>query len=344
MKYWLKQAYTTLTYLNKNNIIVFSEYNKQLTNVIRRASSKNRIYFLLEKGNVFNYKNIDNIEGFSLIVNWYRGYFKDIGCNYFVINTMPRNDLDRHAALVAASEVDSVKVVYLDHGDTGFSDPSGVWHWFNYADYFYASNTESRKYINKQIVPEGFIVREWKRPLPKRKKSKKYVLFAPGFYNGELFIGQLTDTAKYRHTETIIRYLNECAIDFGYGIIYKTIKGSHEAFNPRSVDKFVEYEAVEYMDSGNFNKLLSKASAFVTDCVSTPFYDAVDMGIPSLCLYNSDGTPLRKTVLDMFGDAIKVCNQDAIIGYTINNFFTGKFSLGYKAMIEHNIDPMPWEG
>ena len=202
----MQKIYSLISSLNVNNNIVFCEYNKQLRYVVNNAVINNKILFLPKH---LQYVMSESTQeySFNYLVNKYKDYFSKINCDYFVINALPRDDVSKHAALVAASELSPVvRTIYLEHGDTGFNDSSAVWRWLHYCDYYYASNTESRRYIEaiRDKYNETCFIKEWKRPIPKRKKSSNYVLFAPGFYNGELFIGLVPDTLKYRTIKLIL--------------------------------------------------------------------------------------------------------------------------------------------
>src|SRR4030065_667159 len=336
----------SVTFFGRSSI-VFSIFNKDLKNIIFSASVDNEICFIPEfsKGSISDWETLINNKRsflFDKLIGKYKTYCENK--DFFVIDRLPRGDLNRHAALIAASKSD-VKVVYLDHGETGFEYPEGYAHWIKYADYFYANNTETKEYVQRLAKEQksDIIIKERKRNIPVIRKSvsKRTLMFVPSFYNGELLIGNYSDTLKYKHRVVLIGYFNHLVKYWGVDVFWSGLSLANAVCDPMNRIIF-ENNLFKYKEN-KCNKLLLKCNYFLTDAVSTPFYDACDLGIPSLCLYWEGGSPIREDVLKQFGKSIYVFNDIETAKLKIKDLIINPQQYINKPIHTANPDKFPWE-
>jgi len=321
--------------------IVFSILNRFVKSIVEEAAKENEIHFLPELFDNYLREDSDSCTYRGMIAG-YKDYFQDK--SFFVIDRLPRNDVNRMAAVEGAKQSPCTKIVYLDHGETGFSDPIGQIHWLRVADYYYANNTETKHYIQElaQRFDSDVVVRERRRTLSvkwNRDKNSSTILFAPSFYNSDLFIGQYSDTMKYKHRKFLVDHFNYLSYNCGESIVWSGLSSSNENVDPISI-KPEEY-FFDYIE-GQFNKLLSTCSYFLTDAVSTPFYDACDLGIPALCFYWKGSTPIREAVRRQFGKSIFVFDDVQEVKEEIGNLL-GSYDQYINPVIHGEIDKYPWE-
>jgi len=204
-------------------------------------------------------------------------------------------------------------------------------------------NTESKEALKAISRPEDSSdIREWKRPTKyKRGKAKDYILYASQFNNKNKYDQLYSDTLKYRNNREIALMLN-----WYKKTIWKMLPKSDEQYDPM-IDFISNYcKNIEVRTKGSLEKLLSHAIAFVCDSPSTSYYDAIDMGVPTLCLRPATATPMRDSAKKMFGgtyyrykDLNSMRNRLDIF---LKNVYYNTNLLEYP-IIKRSPDLMPWE-
>jgi len=340
----IQQVIESLSSSLLRNNIAFICYNRTITDVIIKILSQNdcSIKFLPLKYEKFDWRYLDfDKEKFKLMVSGIKIWLLNNNINYLVVDKLTRDNLYPHAALEAANSIINLETIYLDHGDTGTYHPYIVYDRIMNYDYFYANDSSIRKHMEEEVKKYGsnIKIREWQRPMPKvkRKIDKKIIMYAPQFPTGDRFPQLFPEIIRYKHR---IKILTELNILGDYKVIYKCFSKGNEIYDPTPdfIRDNLKYIKIE--NKNNFNKLLSKTSYFITDCVSTTIYDAIYLNIPSLCLRYYKAAPVRKDVLKQFGDSIFVYDD---INEAVNKMYDFLLNSSEMPIIKHYKDKFPWE-
>ncbi|MFH1376092.1 MAG: hypothetical protein ABIH25_00480, partial [Candidatus Woesearchaeota archaeon] len=221
------------------------------------------------------------------------------------------------------------------------------YHRLRFADVYYATNTELRGYYQGEAGRFGFntVLKEWDRPRPKKRKrgyDPKFILVAMQFNNGELNSELYPDTLRYEHNKRVALALRPLMVGINgvNRIIWKTLPTSEDFEDPMVKWLARECKGIEIETRGNFNKLIRECGIFITDCVSTTFYDAVEIGVPTYAFVYSKGNKVRGKVLKTFKNQIiqydNINSVTVIMRKLIENELKGFIS--YIPKVEHNVD------
>lgn len=271
-------------------------------------------------------------------------FFMDNKVRYYVLDRLTNNDLYQHAALVGAKSSPNTEIVYLDHGESGQYNLPNEIYWSSFTDYYYVGNTDMKEYIEKlaKSLDSSAKIREWKRRLPEKRETKKGLLvYAPAFHESGTLSSSYSDTLKYQVRKHMLFALEKMADTHKLKIIWKYLKGEEGFDAVPSIIKKYKLRNIRYELRNSFNYWITRAEFFVTDCVSTTFYDAVDMGVKSLALWPSILMDIRPDVLKRFGESIYVYDSVGQATKQLQYFVDQKF--WYPAKVPHNPDLFPWE-
>jgi hypothetical protein len=332
--------------------VVFPHFNRTLFPVYRSViRNGGKVLFLPAFRQVnFDWRCFDLQEEeqkLRAICDNYLGFFKVSGGNFYVVDRQPRHSLSCLAALRAAKESGLV-TIYLDHGSTGIYQDWLIWDKLLNFDYSYFDDFDMRRYAlalvrgmgeNRRPVAD---IKEWIRPRPrKRKESKKrIILFAPAFYCNDRWVRLYPDTLRFRHRKALLPIFQRLSKEANIQVIWKAFPKGDDAYDPIGEVIREEFPGIKYRIHG-FDRLLSRCSWFVTDCISTGIYDAVQLGIPSLCVCYRKAEPVREEVAERFGNSIFRFDaimevEDVLRGFIENDSWP-------VPVIEHRSDPFPWE-
>lgn len=355
----LQKVFSTFTSLNDDCNVLFPRHNYTLASVITSCINNNcRIFFVpqIKQDRFFDWRRFDvDDKGFLLsfakLEQLALKYLRDNTIDYFVVDRMSRNDLWLHAILSACKKC-YTEAIYLEHGETGSIHPDiELDRLLNY-DYFYASNTDMKNHMQQQAKDKELYdcrIKEWKRSkfIPKKKQHKQQqILYAPQFIEADRFNQLFPQTLQYKHKESLVKEFHALEKKYDIRIVWKTYKQGNLLYDP--IKDICNTFNIKYVDTDSFSYWLSKSTMFITDCISTTFYDAVDYGIPVLCLRYAKAAPIRQSILDNFGDSIFVYNtiEQAIdkmrqfVADCANITFLKQF---YIRTYESNPDKFPWE-
>jgi len=328
-------------FINQNLLNIYDTLKDNDCKILYLPKVKDRFFdnnhltfkYLEEKKELFNKYSLELTQ-----------FFIDNKVEYYVLDRLTNNDLHQHAALLGAKASPNTKIVYLDHGESGqYNWPSEV-YWSMFADYYYAGNTDMKNYmkeLSEKLNYKNVEIKEWKRSdLIKRPTQKGLLIFAPAFHCHETFSSTYSDTLKYQVRKHILFALEKLADIHNLQVIWKYMKDeANEDMTPKIIKNY-KFKNIKYETRNNFNYWLSKAEMFVSDCVSTTFYDALDMRVKSLALWPEILMDIRPDVLKRFGEAIYIYSNidDAIkqLQYFVANY-------AYISKVPHNPDSFPWE-
>lgn len=349
--------------------ILFSDFSYTIIEPLKSViDNKCRCYFLPFKKKIdpirfFDWKKTtyedfvinsnDIVTNFSILVKYSEDYLIDKKIDFLVVSKLPRNDLLIHS-LVAASINLKIKIIYLDHGDTGTENKHHENMWCKIADYYYVNNTEMQKYLireNNDNYKQDVIIKQWRRPMQNKRRDidKKLILFAPGFYNGDVLISLYSDAMRFKNNSKILFKLNDVAERYNLRVVWKSVKGSNETYDPiKDIININRLNNIEYVVSNSFNKLLSVANMFITDCVSTTLYDSVNLGVNSLCVHFDKAARIRDGVKKEFGESIYKYSDINSALYRIETFISNVvlYSKDHeisKIKFKKERDLYPWE-
>ena len=303
-----------------NPSVLFPHFSWPLWPVIRNVKHKGfNVIFLPKRFNKkFAFDNFRPGEVYfeycelkKDIQNWLLSlpHFPD----YFVTDKVARDNL----ALHVLSEF-SFRKIYLDHGENANEDEHIMYNRLVMFDWLYFTNTSMADFAWKCANKGNFSVkiRQWDRFQGKkwsRKSSrKKMLLYVPTMCCGERFCHNLTEAAKYRFKKELVKELGRIVRYCDWGVIWKKLPAGDE--NEDCVEELIAAQNLKEFrveTKNNLDRLMEAASAIVTDCVSTPMYDAARIGLPSLALIDYRAFLPRKDILRDFGDSVFVYYDDS---------------------------------
>jgi len=343
----------------KNGAILFPRWNMTLSNPINNALKNDmRVFFVDGSGVLFDWRNLieDKItdekflESFLQLENNARNFLYRNKVDYFVVDRFTRNSLDLHAYLLACKQANT-KTVYLDHGETGSIHPNIPFDRLLNWDYVYLTNTDMKKYYEKEKEKYGLKteIKEWARTRQPRKEvkvKKNMILFAPQFIEADRFDQLFPQTLQYKHREKLLNIFDDIVRNIGVEVIWKTYEPGNLLYDP--IKDLCEDKQVHYCDTNNFDGYLSKATMFITDCISTTLYDAIEDGVPSLVLRYRKAAETRESILKQFGDVIFIYDSIKEAEEKLEEFIFDCLGLNgeeekYLPELEFNPEPFPWE-
>ena len=350
-------AYSGATRFNDSYNVLFPRYNMTLLPVIGSCVNNDcRVFFLpyVKEDRVFDWRRFDQNDKLFMIrfdsfLSKAKEYLRNNAIDFFVVDRMTRGDLWLHAILQAC-KVTGTKAIYLEHGETGSIHPDIEFDRILNYDYFYASNTDMKRHMQKQVqkyyTVSKCIIREWNRPkiLPKKQSKVHRILYAPQFIEADRFNQLFPQTLQYKHRERLVKEFDILQDETGVSTIWKTFKSGNLLYDPIK-DICKDYQ-VEYVDDDSFNWCLSRSSMVITDCISTTIYDAIDYGLPVLCLRYSKAAPIRESILKEFGNSIFIYDYIDQAVERIIHFVAaclGDNESNYIPIIERKPDKFPWE-
>jgi len=277
-------------------------------------------------------------------------YFTDNEITHFVVDRAARGDLILGAALLAAKYSPNIELILFDHGETGTEYPDTVFHRCWLYDVIYTGNTESRNYYDEVAKFGNFKVdiREWRRLIQIKRKMirNNSLLYAPQFVAGEVFSQCYPDAARFFEDLELMKVLWETDMVWKVDSPGNLVEYPIHDFLLALVKKTWEHKRVcniKYIDDKSFSKLLGSCRALLSDCVSTTAYDAAEEGIPTLCVRPEKASPVRKSVLEMFGPSIKIYDTPSEKHGAISQFLQlSKEGLWPIPKIPHRVDQLPW--
>lgn len=298
----------------------------------------------------FNYIldiNDSQIIKFTDLVSLYTMFFISENIRYYVFDKLTPDDFRFHAALLSAKAIKDLKVVYLDHGDSAQENPFPELMLLSHVDYFYARDLDKKEYLIGTVKKYGLktIIRTWIPSLRHIKRDdvdNRLLLVAPAFHCGESLASCYSDTFKYRVRKTMLFVLEKLAEKYDLKILWKYMPDGFDVV-PKLIYDY-KLKRVVYDDRSNFNKWLSKAGMFISDCASTTLYDAIKVGIPSIALWHSKLQPIRKSALKMFGSCIHIYDDVNEIENILESFISKTLSGNvYIPKIETVQEKYPWQ-
>ncbi|KKM05108.1 hypothetical protein LCGC14_1757480 [marine sediment metagenome] len=271
-------------------------------------------------------------------------FFIDNKVKYYVLDRLTNDDLYLHAAIMGAKTSPNTEIVYLDHGESGQYNLPYEIYWTSFTDYYYVGNTDMRGYVEKvaKSLNSSSKIREWKRRLPEKKETRKgLLLFAPAFHELGTLGSSYSDVLKYQVRKHMLFALEKLADTHKLKVIWKYMKGEEGFDAVPEIIKNYKLKNIRYELRNNFNFWLSRAEFFVADCVSTTFYDAMDMGVKSLALWPSILMDIRPDVLKRFGESIYIYDSIDQAIKQLQYFLDQKF--WYQVKVPYSPDLFPWE-
>lgn len=345
-------------------ILLFYNYNRGIAPVIWKAWKEGRkIRFFPERFKEhfdLQKPELDYLKPrFDRLRGEIRRYLALIAPVSFATDKVPRDELGIHA-LLSIKDASCIKV-YLDHGEDGAIHDEVIYNrgLFDYA-YFTTSSMCTYAWLTFQKYGLKTTVRQWDRycgnPPPRRKKQgkKKMLLVIPALNCGDLLIHLLPETYKYQFRKKLLVYLDGLAKEWpDLEVVWKKFPPGD--LNDDMVGSIIKEEKlrIRLETRDNLHKLLPKAWAVVTDCISTPIYDAARMGIPSLPLIHPRSSRLRDDIRRDWGpcmgegDPVRLLMEYqgesliSLIGYFVKFLMNGgTWSI---PKVARNNSLMPWE-
>ncbi|MGV8124337.1 MAG: hypothetical protein AB2L14_31710 [Candidatus Xenobiia bacterium LiM19] len=251
--------------------------------------------------------------------------------NYFPRNNIKaviipfKNDIKDFAVMAAATAAKDCLAVQVCHGAGSFDcvcwkfteSPCNIW---------LTSDNEEKIYFNNNIFKDSNTSIEvmplWRskykkiRSVREKRKvfaNKKTVLYVPTFFRGDLYrlaASNYTDTWYYEHQIKLLKYFSS---EKEFLFIWKGFPTANHDRNP--IPKNIEslsFDNILYVED-KLIKYLLKTDFTIHDYPSTPFYESVLSGIPTLCFYH-DSFYIRDTSKTYFGNILqKFSNTDQAI-------------------------------
>ena len=136
---------------------------------------------------------------------------------------------------------------------------------------------------------------------------------------------------EYGVIDIFSRYKEENDVE----VVWKTIASSNDY--PYPIFDYINSNTCLKLETrDNFNKLLKKSILLITNCISTPFYDALDIKVPTIALIYKEGYLVRQEVLDKFYNQI-IFYRDIKLGLRRLEIRMGGITdMHYIPTIEHN--------
>jgi len=339
---------TNLSLKETKRNILFPHINTTLLPVIK-SGRKNfcGIHFVpeVELSTTFNWRrkelsNEDFIR-FSIFYRVAKNYIDSKGIDYFVVDRLTRNNLLLHAFLEACNDSKRVITIYLDHGETGSIHSDVEFDRISNYNYYYTPNSEMEEYMYNNYYRENLLIREWKRPTAKIKKKKgNLLLFAPQFNEADRLNQLQPQTSQYLHRKVFADILHQVKIESKLIPVWKTFKGGNLQKDPM---KYIcALYGIKYVDNNKFNYYLARSKMVITDCVSTPFYEAVENDIPVLCLRYSKAAPIRESIIKQFGKSIFIYDRVEDCRKKVFEFINDDKHC-YRHKVNHYQNKFPWE-
>ena len=330
----------------KGKRILFLDWNRTISPIILSCLYRYRIFFSRNLEERFSWNNFTHKQyrkeenRIYNLRNKAIDYLVGCGIECIVFDKLPNVDLWLHMLLQSAKEL-GIKLIYMDHGTTGELFESINYHRLDIPDVYYVTNYDLKEYYRDDVIRNGLdtIIKEWDRPRPKKRKrnyDSRLILVAMRFNDGELFYGGYPDTLRYEHNKRIALSLNPTAVGHNR-IIWKALPTSEDYEDPITDWIRKNCGGIKIETKNNFNKLIRECGVFITDCISTTFYDAVEIGVPTFALIYRKGNKVRKEVLEKFRNQIILYDD---IDVAIERLKWNVLLLPYADIpkVKHNIE------
>ncbi len=344
--------YSLHKYSLKNNgvKVLFPHWNDFLSPIFKSVLKNNgQIYFLpLYSNEIFNWMDfsLNSIDDkfkkkFDMLVNYYIKYLRDHKIDYFVADRLNKDILDFKAQLIAINE-SNIKAIYLEHGHSGGYHPYTIHRYMANYDYFYALDNSMQDYIRRESKKQNqnIIVGGWEgEKLKIGKQDKNIIVYASTLMTNNRYEHLMPEPFGYQMKKEVIKWMNKYSGQ--YKMIYKTYSKGNDSYDPIPELIKNKYRNIKVVDNYKLTKLLYHVKYFITDVTSTPLYNAISMGVPSICLKYSKSIKVRDDIQDSWNKIIYYFSDIKEIEYWLDNWMS---EVIYRAKpIDNTITKFPWE-